>query len=205
MLVAKITLASGADGGLLVPAAGNVLPNETLAEAIARVATRDAPQGSTFTIIDTSLAPIVPPLAQLAAQLVSAGKAACDAVTAQILTCETHLAGYTNAAMYVAATGAAPASGPAQAAFAALAAANGMTTSVFATLVAELSASAMNLSGILATLQGAAVKAAAPADLAAALTAFESAIGAEVAGLNGAGLTAAIKAPAAISIAGINA
>ena len=145
------------------------------------------------------------PVAMLAARLSAAAKASADAVTAQVATCETHLAGYTNAAMYVAAAGGVPANDPVKTAFTAMAAANGLTPAAFAELCDALSATAMTLSSTLATLQGAAAKATTAADLVTALTAYETALTSLIGQMNAAGLTVTIEAPAAISIAGINA
>ena len=63
----------------------------------------------------------------------------------------------------------------------------------------------MSLSAVLATACAAAGAAKTPADLAAALSAFEKGIAAAVAALNKAGMSVPITAPPAIIIAGINA
>ncbi len=64
MLVAKITYADGTIGWLS-PAPNVALEDETETQTLTRISTRDVPQGATFTIVDTSLNPIMPTVPQL--------------------------------------------------------------------------------------------------------------------------------------------
>lgn len=146
-----------------------------------------------------------PTQAQLAASLVSAASAACASIVTQVTPDPAHQAAFQNAASIVNGNGgAAPASGPMQAAFAALASAYGATPANFVGFVLAAQAASLTLGAALATLTGAANAAATPAALASALTAFEASIGGVVTSLNAA-LPSPLTAPAPISIAGINA
>jgi hypothetical protein len=146
-----------------------------------------------------------PTQAQLAASLVSAASLACAGVVAQVMPDPAHQAAFQNAASIVnGAGGAAPASGPMQTAFAALAAAYNTTPANFVGIVLAAQAASLTLGATLATLTGAANVATTPAALGTALSAFETALSGVVASLNAA-LPSPLIAPAAISIVGINA
>jgi hypothetical protein len=148
--------------------------------------------------------PAAPALAQLAAALVTAASAACGQVTNQITPDAAHQYAFTNAAAILNGNGgAAPASGPLAAKFDALAAAYGQTPANFALLVTDIQGASLDLGAALVTLESAAATATTAAQLAAALTAFETSIGAVIAEITAADVSAV--APAAITILGINA
>jgi hypothetical protein len=153
----------------------------------------------------TGLRPITPPtIEQLAAAVASGAAAAAASITNQIAPDATHQNAYLNAAAMVwGAGGAAPASGPAEAVFAAYAAQFAVAPAVLAARVVAGSIAAMELSGALGTLQGAVAEAADAAQLTTALAAFETAISGIVANLTAAGLS--VTAPATISVPGVNA
>lgn len=147
-----------------------------------------------------------PTQSELAASLSGAASAAADFLLTQVAPDRPHLVAYQNAAAVAAANGgSAPTVDPLKSAFASQAAAFGYTPADFATLTMAISAASMSLSAALATLQGSAQSASTAADLATALTAFEQAIDALVAGLNSSGLKVTVVAPSPISISGINA
>ncbi len=147
-----------------------------------------------------------PTQAQLAASLTSAASAACALVVAQTLPDPSHQAAFQNAAAIVNGNGgAAPTTGPLATKFAALATVYGMSASAFATLAVAFQGASLDLSTALTTLWAAASAATTSAQLATALTAFETAIGNVVAEINAAGPPGPTVAPAAIIIAGINA
>ena len=146
-----------------------------------------------------------PSLATLAADLVAAASAACDAVYGQVAPDAKHATAYSNAAAVVGPAAVVPTADPAKSAFVLMAASFGFASNPqgFATLVTNVAAASMTLSAILGALEAAAAKAATPADLAAALGTFETALGSLVATLNGAGLTITVTAPAAITVTGL--
>lgn len=152
------------------------------------------------------LQPTPPPTqAQLAASLAAAASAACTHVIAQIYPDAAHQAAFQNAASIVNGNGgAAPAVDPLAKKFENLAAIYGLSASAFATLVVAMQGASFDLSAALATLNGAAADATTPAELAAALTSFETALAAALVEINAAGLPITIAAPAPIIIAGVN-
>lgn len=131
---------------------------------------------------------------------------AANAVLTQIYPDPVHQSAGQNAAMMAAIAGGAPASSsPFYAQFNAFAAVYGVTPAALATLATALTNQSLALSGALITLQAAAAAAANAGALATALSAFETTLGSIVTACNAATPPTAIVAPAAISIAGVNA
>lgn len=145
-----------------------------------------------------------PTQAQLVELLVAAAGSAAVSLVTQVMPDATHQAAFQNAASIINGNGGvAPSSGPLQTAFAALAAAYGVTPTNFVTLVLTAQASSLTLGAAVAALNSAAVGATTAAELATALAAFETAIGGVVSSLN-AVFPSPLISPAAISIPGIN-
>jgi hypothetical protein len=153
------------------------------------------------------LRPTPPPTqGELAASLAAAASAACTEIVSKIYPDAAHQAAFQNAASIVNGNaGAAPTVEPLATKFASLAAIYGLSASGFAALVIAMQAASFDLSAALAVLNGGAADATTPVQLAAALTAFETALAAAVAEINAAGLPVTTAAPPAIRIAGINA
>lgn len=148
-----------------------------------------------------------PELKDLVRAVLDAGAAATNAIAGQVAPDQTHLAGYLNAAAALGADATVPTADPLKGAFTALAKANGYGADLpgFARLVIGVASISLSLSAVLTTLNAAAAEAKAPADLAEAITAFESSLADLVGSLNGAGLTITIEPPPPISIPGVNA
>ncbi len=147
-----------------------------------------------------------PTQAQLVAALNAAASAACAFIVGQTFPDPSHQTAFQNAAAIVNGNaGAAPTTGVLATKFASLATVYGLSASAFATLVVAMQGASLDLSTALTTLWAAAAAATTGAQLATALTAFETAIGNVVAEINAAEPPGPTVAPAAISIAGINA
>ena len=148
--------------------------------------------------------PPAPTLPMLAREVVGAASAACAAIVAQVFPDPAHQAAFQNAASIINGNGgAAAASGPFASAFAALAAAYGAPPAAFVGFVIAAQSASLTLGAALATLSNSAAAAATPADLASALSAFETAIGAVAAALDAA-LPSPVAPPAPIVIPGID-
>jgi hypothetical protein len=151
-------------------------------------------------------APTPPPQAQLAANLISAASRACSTIVGQIFPDAAHQSAFQNSAAIVNGSGgSAPASGVLATKFAALASVYGLSASAFAALIVVMQGASLDLSAALGTLTAAAETATTSGQLATALAVFETAIGAVVAEINAGSPPTQIVAPAAITIAGINA
>ncbi len=132
-----------------------------------------------------------PPLVELAQQLSGEAGGVCAKITAQVIPDQVHRDAYNNAATIVWANGGvAPTTDPAKTAFAAQAASAGIADpATFAKVVTAVSLASMQLSTILATLQGAVAAAKTAGDLTTALSAFQKSLSDFIASLNSAGLT----------------
>lgn len=144
--------------------------------------------------------------------IIATAGVACGEIVAAVYAGPTQQAAFSNAAMMVSVNaGAAPSGGAAGTAFSALASIYGVSPSAFAALVSAMQLASLTLETALATLTFAAVAAASNAELATALTTFETSIGSIITSLNSALVTAnspaltAIAAPAAIHINGVSA
>jgi hypothetical protein len=138
--------------------------------------------------------------------LSAAASAACSFISNQIVPDTVHQNAYQLAAGMVGPSATVPAVAPVSTYFAAMAASFGFQPQAFATLVVAITASAFQLSAILAAVESVANNpASTPAQLAAALSTFETSIAAFVTSINSAGLAITVVAPPAIVIPGINA
>lgn len=151
------------------------------------------------------LAPSAPALTHLAEILVNAATQSCQSVSDQVVPDATHQQAYQNAATIVWGSGGkAPTEEPAKSAFSAQAASLGLSVDTFANVVMGVSLASLQLAAILSTVRAGADSAKSTDDLKAVLTVFDASISELVISLNGAGLTVAVKSPAAIEIVGIN-
>ncbi len=184
-------------------------PNDV--EAHGQKVLADALAGA-YGTIGAYVAPSPPTQAQLAAQVVAAASAVCDAIVGAIEPDATHATAFANAASIVNGNGgAAPTAGPMAARFANLALAYGLRKSdgsgdvvALAAVVVALQGASLDLSNALLALQGAVAAATTAGDLAAALATFETAIAAVATEVN-AVVPRQVAAPPAIVIAGVNA
>ena len=143
------------------------------------------------------------PITMLVAELIAAASTKCAAVSALVITDDTHRDGYMTAAQIVGPGATVPTTDPTMSAFNALASAFGMQPQPFATLVTNVAAIAMELSATLTTATTAARNAKTPGDLNNVLVAFEKQIATIIAAIQAAGLP--VVAPPKLSIVGINA
>lgn len=186
---------------------GKDVPEDFSADvtSIAGVARGWLKSGATF----VAPAVVAPTQAQLAAALLAAALSTSNAITKAIASSDAHLAGYQSfanmarAAIAGGASNGVPTIASDLAAVTAAAGALKITPAAFSTLVLAMDAASGQNLAILLTLEAAVAGAASAADLASALSAYQTSVADVVAQLVSAGLT--ITPPNAISILGINA
>lgn len=152
------------------------------------------------------IAAYAPPPVDLAALKARAGAAIsgyADAVINQVAPTASRLAAFQSVAGILAASGgAAPTSGPYADTFAALAASYGVSPVAFANLVLTTQNASLRIETQRSTAAGAVAAASNPAQIAAAITAFSSALASVIGDVN-ASSTTPISPPPAISVPGV--
>ena len=146
--------------------------------------------------------PPAPTQAQLQAAVISAASSVCAQITNAVAPDAAHANAYQIAAGALS-NGVVPSSGPVASWLASYAAANGQSEAQVVGAVLAGASAALGLSSALATLEAEASAATTSAQLVTALTAFEASIASILAAMASGGVT--VAAPAAISIAGVNA